>query len=299
MNLERDNSPGLPNKIGFVLSPSPYDKLAWLPEQLFEALVDPLMDLGHSVDASLPEPVAGLEENHFKRVLAHLFSSASFRAQENFKFQAVPINISTNPIFHLTLIEAYFEEKIIEESQLGVLWIDSEFRLEEKVKKDKAEDSSEASISGVLNLLLSSNKTDLPSFSNLIFDNEMKKEQIFHLAGSKPSLIKPNFKYYSTDILQEFGLTRVLEELADELQAFEKILVVWDLSSVSTAAMDGKLTPREVLQIANWLDLSLRRKNKLLALGFSGYDELPLTERDLLILMRRMILRIFGKTLFN
>lgn len=293
MNLERDNSSGLPSKIGFVLSPSPLDRLEGLPEELFESLVDPLMDLGHSVDASLPEPIKDLEQKNHQEILSYFFNSSAFRVQENFTFQSIPINIASHSFLHLSVLEAFFEENFIEESLLGVLWIDSSFRLKESLEPiDSINETS-------LGALLSPGQSELRSSLGLSFSYQFNNKQIIHLAGSKPSLVKPTFKYYSMDVLQEFGLTRAIEDINDELKVFDKVLVVWDLSSISSSLLDGRLSIKEVLQIANWIDQSLRRKNKLLALSLSGYEDLALDYKDLQTLMRRIILRIFGKTLFN
>ena len=115
----------------------------------------------------------------------------------------------------------------------------------------------------------------------------LQKPQIFQLGLCQASFARPDFCYYSSDMIEIYGLSQVLQELEENLKKFEHVYIHWNMSCIQEYGLSSK----QALQIANWIDFKLRRKNRLLGLNLIGLQNE--------FMARQLLLRILGATYFN
>ncbi len=290
-SLERDRAEGFPQIIDFVLTPFDETTGESFPEKLFEEVVDPLLAVGHQIDASLPDlsllppsnndsPIQNLEQVRF------LCDSAAFRNREAVLAGRLPVNLTTCTSSTIGTISGAINA--LSGRKVALLLIDSALRLDLTT-----EESVEAS-----QITLSALTSNISEFSDLAVNPLLDPLNILHLGLSEPSSIKPKFRYYSAEVVQEYSLTAVLSEFTEILNEYSTVYVSWNTSSL--AGFDNLFAAfnlREANQIANWIDGNLRRKNKLLGIDFANLkSDFGKDQKEIL---KSLILRVLGKTLFN
>jgi arginase len=313
MSLDRDMSENLVHKLEFVLTPSAYGGPEAFyantsgPQTLFENTFDELIALGNQVEASIPDitglppPDATSNIINFEQV-KFFCKSTAYRTSTAIQNGFLPINLFVD---HSTAIGSLSGAlSATKDSSVALLWIDAHL--------DSHDPHSTPSrrAHGMPLSFLTQNPQAFPEYQNLrqVLDLADKgslfpADRVVHLGCSQISLHKPNFRYYSMDIIGEYGLRDVLNEIEEVLSDFKHVYVSWDIDSIDTKGTglppNYGFSKREAAQIANWIDLKLRRKNKLLGLDLAEVMPELDPSGETLELVKDLLLRIFGATYFN
>ncbi len=319
VSLERDLSNNYLQNIEFVLTPSAFGGPSDLyknisgPEVLFESVSNELIGLGHGLEASLPDqnhlPALNNESSIINFELVEFFcSSAAYRTHQAIVNKNLPINLFVDHSTAIGSVTGAVCTKLSYEPnhKIALLWIDAH------LDSHKPDLTPSRRAHGMPLSFLTHPKEELPPEYQKLRQSLSVPEfalpiipatSVFHLGLSQISLCKPNFTYYSMEQVQEHGLTATLKELEKNLSTYDSVYISWDIDSIETPGTGLPptlgFTKREAIQIANWIDIKLRRQGKLLGLDLAEF--MPELDKDNQSkeLAREILLKIFGETLFN
>lgn len=303
LSLDRDNSNNVVNAIEFILSlnksglAQPEKFNTQTPQKLFNLIAENCLELGHNVDASLADlskyPRSNMSSG-IKNIEQIIFDcrSAKFRTEQAINNNVLPINLALDPTISIGSINGALQavQKVLPDNKFALLHIDCKLSLKSKIPCFAEEISLTTLLQKELQNL--NYQTLLKALDFPVGRNILAESEIINLGLNQVSSVKPNFRYYSVDLIEEFGLNIALQEIEQiiETENIERIYVFWDMCIINSLG----LNIREAFQIANWLDLKLRRSGKLLGIDFSGLRE----EEDFMQIQKSLLLRILGQTSF-
>jgi Arginase family len=303
LSLDRDNSNNVVNAIEFILSLNksglvqPENFKNETPQKLFDLIAENCLELGHSVDASLADlskyPRTNLSSG-IRNIEQIIFDcrSAKFRTEQAINNNVLPINLALDSTISIGSINGALQavKKVLPDNKFALLHLDCKLGLKNKIPCFAEEIFLTTLLQKDLQNL--NYQTLLKALDFPVEQNILVESEIINLGLNKLSSVKPAFRYYSIDLIQEFGLNIALKEIEEIIEAenIDRVYVFWDMSIIQNAG----LNLREAFQVANWIDLKLRRSGKLLGLDFIGLKE----DQDFLQIQKDLLLRILGQTLF-
>jgi arginase family enzyme len=110
-------------------------------------------------------------------------------------------------------------------------------------------------------------------FKNIILANQLtlpiiSRKNIVHIGiNHRSAQDSVSHNYFSMEDVSDLGINAILEKSLENLNHCEHIHLIFDLNAFDLSGVSnyslGQLNYREVLSIARYIDMKLRRENKL------------------------------------
>jgi len=192
---------------------------------------------------------------------------------------------------------------------IGVLWIDRHF----DAHSPKNTPSWRAHGMPTAVAIADKKYDSHPDFQRLLMVGQSKKlpkvkpENLVHFAIGEKSLVKPKTKWFLMEDIDDYGITKCIEEAVNYLlKRTKKIYIAWDIDSMNVTGTgtsgDSQLVLREGLVIARTINKKIRLAGKLA--GLELMEVAPKLERkDLkgqtVDWSMQLLTTCFGSNLFN